>query len=383
MSDVATDKAARRKHLIAHLKHHWLTVSFFTGFLSDNITLYRVDKLYDIIVLMVYVLVAMITIWLLYASAAQKIGGRLDRFTKKYIEVIMQFAFGGLLSGMLIFYGRSGDWGQSWPFLLLIIGAIYGNESIYNRTHRFIYNISIFFIGMFAYVVLVVPVFIKVMGPWVFVGSGLLALLIMIGFLRVLYMIVPRFMSLHLRALIFTVGFIYVGFNVFYFTDLIPPIPLTLKEVGIYHSVVHFSDGSYQLQYEPSAWWNLSDRTSSIFHPNPGDDIYCYARVFAPNGLTTKIYQRWQKYDTQTKSWVTKARIGYSIIGGHGAGYPGYSLIAYYGPGRWRCEVETPQGQELGQTTFTVDSSTQPSLLATKIEDSKYGKNWRQIIWPW
>jgi len=235
----AKPKLKPRHRTVVAVKRHWLTIAFVFGFVIDNITLNRVDQLFDNFVLAFYVLLAMVSLLFMYATAAEKIGGKIGYYLQRYSPVAVQYSFGGLLSGMLIFYGRSGSWSESWPYMVIILLAIYGNETVRDRTHRLIYNLAILFIGLLSYVVLVIPVATGKMGPWIFLGSGLLALLIMYGFVRVLRRIVPRFISIHIKPVVFTIGTIYVSLNFLYFTNIIPPIPLSLKDVGVYHSVVY------------------------------------------------------------------------------------------------------------------------------------------------
>ena len=224
------------------------------------------------------------------------------------------------------------------------------------------------FIGLFSYVVLVVPVFTGYMGSWVFVGSGLLALLIMSGFLRLLRRIVPRFFELYLRQVVFTLGSIFIGFNVLYFTNIIPPIPLSLKEVGIYHSVVRFENGQYQLKYEDGPWWYFWKRSDTEFHPDDTNNVFCFAKVFAPTRLETDIYHSWDYYDEAAEEWVERSRLSYNISGGRDGGYRGYTQIGNFNDGKWRCSVETARGQVLGRETFTIDSSKAVGELVTRLE---------------
>ena len=365
----ASELAPKKQQLMVRkVKHHWMTLSFVFGFILDNLTLNRVDQIFDNVILAWYVILAMISLLLLYGSAAEKIEGKLGSFSRKYAPLLVQFSFGGLLSGMLIFYGRSGSWSQAWPFLLIILLAIYGNETIRDRTSRLIYNLSILFVGLFLYTVLVIPVLTGIMGPWIFVGSGLLALSIMYGFIRILYKVVPRFLTLHLRSVIFTIGSIYILFNFFYFTNIIPPIPLSLKDVGIYHSVVHFENGDYQLKYESGRWWELFKQSDTVFHPAAGDNVFCFAQVFAPTKLKTDIYHTWEYYDSDLEKWVLKSRIPYPITGGRGQGFRGYTLIQNYKDGKWRCSVETQRGQVLGREMFKIDSQHPPREMETRID---------------
>lgn len=349
------------------VRRHWMTLSFVLGFVMDNLTLNRVDQVFDNLVLFTYVILAMASMLLLYASVAEKIKDSFAYQVRKWAPILMQYSFGGLLSGMLIFYGRSGAWTQSWPFLLIILIAIYGNETIHDRASRLLYNIAILFVGMFSYVVLVIPVLTGKMGAWVFVGSGVLALMIIYSFIRLLSNIIPKYMALQMRSIVFTLGLIFVGLNTLYFTNMIPPIPLSLKDVGIYHSVVRFENGDYQLKHEDGRWFEPFKKSDNTFHSRPGDNIFCFAKVFAPTKLETDIYHTWE-YKNEAGDWVEHSRLSYNIAGGRGKGFRGYTLIQNFTDGTWRCSVETERGQVLGREVFKIDSQEEPRALVTRIE---------------
>lgn len=350
------------------VKRHWLTIAFFLGFIVDNITLNRVDELFDNILLASYVLLAMVSLLALYAASAERFPPRWNPTIRMYAPLVVQYSFGGLLSGMLIFYGRSGAWIESWPFLLIFLFVIYLNETVRDRTTRLLYNVAILFIGLFSYVVLVIPVFTGYMGPWVFIASGVLALIIMHRFILILSRLIPRFMEMQMRKVVFTIGSIFVAFNFMYFTNIIPPIPLSLKDVGIYHSVVRFENGEYQLKYEDGRWWEPFKNSDDTFHPVGGDNIFCFASVFAPTKIETEIYHSWEYYDEIEKKWVEHSRIPYNIEGGSDHGFRGYTLIQNFRDGKWRCSVETERGQSLGVETFRIDSQKEPRELVTRIQ---------------
>ncbi len=354
-----------KENFVKH-KEHFLTISFVLGFFVDNFTLNRVDQLFDNVVLSTYVFLAMTSLLLLYAGTAGKFGDVLNIRLRKYAPMVTQYAFGGLFSGMLIFYGRSGSWWVSWPFLLIILLVIYGNETIHDRVQRLLYSIAMLFVGLFAYVVLIVPVILGKMGALVFVGSGILALVIMLIFIRALEWVVPRFISIHYRALIFIIGIIFTLFNFLYFANIIPPIPLSLKEIGIFHSVVRFENGVYQLSYENGKWWQYFRKSDDVFHTVAGGNIFCFAKVFAPTSIKTDIYHTWSYYDLNAKTWKQHAHIKYNIVGGGSNGYRGYTYIQNPQEGSWRCTVETERGQVLGRQEFTVDPNGAAGELLTR-----------------
>ncbi len=346
--------------------HHWLTTAFILGFIVDSLTLNRVDELFDNIILFSYVVLAMVSILFLYAGIAERFSERVNQFLKTKSPFLMQYAFGGLLSGMLIFYGRSSSLEDSWLFILIILGVIFGNETIKDRASRLVYNLVIFFIGLFAYVVLVVPVFLGKMGPWIFVGSGFIALFIMYLFLGLLTKIVPNFVQLQKRNVVFIIGLIYVTLNFLYFSNIIPPIPLSLKHVGVYHNVIRYEDGSYELTYEKPKWWEWYQKSDTAFHYSKGDNIYCYASVFAPARLETKVFHKWEYYDEESGAWTEHGRYAYTIQGGRGDGYRGYTQISSFREGTWRCTVETERGQVIGKESFTVESGDRGVLVTRR-----------------
>ncbi len=339
---------------------------FLLGFVVDNLTLNNVEQKLDNAFLISYIMLSMLGMLTLYAGIAERFGERLSKTARMYAPFLIQYAFGGLLSGMLIFYGRSGSFYASWPFILLILAVIYGNETVRDRATRLVYNLTIFFVGLFSYTVLILPVVTGKMGVLMFLGSGALALFILYWFFVFLTKIVPNFVALQRKNVVFVIGLVYVAFNVLYFTNIIPPIPLSLKEAGVYHSVVRFEDrDEYQLTYEKPQWWEFFRDSDTTFHAMPGDNIYCFASVFTPTKLSTKIYHRWQYYDEAVGEWFNHGeRLPYQITGGRDGGFRGYTMISNYREGKWRCIVETERGQSLGRESFIVLSGGRGEMVS-------------------
>lgn len=352
---------------VHHIKRHWLTVSFFFGFIIDNITLNRVDQVFDNLVLASYLVLAMGSLILLYAATAGKVPERYEQYARAWAPLVTQFAFGGLLSGILIFYGRSGSWFASWPFLLMILSVIAGNELLKRRAQRLIFNITLLFIGLFLYIVLIVPVLMGKMGAWIFFFSGLLALGCIYAFVRVLARVIPNFLRANMRYLVFTVGAMYVGLNFLYFTNIIPPIPLSLKELGVYHDVVRLENGSYELTYEKGAWYQPFKDSDTTYHYQTGDTVFCFASVFAPTRLSTEIFHRWEYYVPADKEWRTHGRFSYPIGGGRDDGFRGYTKVENVSEGTWRCTVETERKQILGREVFDIQNGAPERGLVTEL----------------
>jgi len=346
--------------------HHWLTVWFFLGFITDLILLNRIDDIVDNLILLFYAVLATTTLLLLYVGVAERAPARISRFLKKYTPMLMQYAFGGLLSGMLIFYGRSGDLIASAPFLLLILAVIVGNEFVSKRSDRLVYHLALYFIGLFSYIVLVVPVITGKMGAGIFILSGFIAVAIVSFVVQVLYRIVPNFLAANISRVILTIGFIYIGFNALYFTNLIPPIPLSLTALSIEQSVERIGTGDYRIVSEEQPWYRRVPFMRPVIHPQYSS-IACFARVYAPTRLETDIYHRWE-YKDENGQWQERFRLGYPIADANKGGYRGYTRLQSFTDGLWRCSVETNRGQVLGREVVRVQFDGTAKGTVTRVE---------------
>ena len=355
----------KKRNYTSFFKSHWLTAVFLFGFFTDYLLLNRVDDKLDNFILLVYVSLATISIILFYVGVAEKWGEWWTYKLRHHMPMLMQYSFGGLLSGMLIFYGRSGDFIVSAPFFLLIILVILINELLHKQSDRLVYNLAVYFVGVFSYCVLVIPVLVGEMGDFIFFGSGILAIFIIVLMVKILGRLIPRFMEMQSRILIFTIGSLYMIFNGFYFLNIIPPIPLSLTELGIYQKVEKTTTGQYRLVKESKPWVEYLPFANDYFHPQAG--AYCFARVYAPTNFTTDITHRWE-YQDQNGDWQERFTRTYTITGENKQGYRGFTVSTNLSDGKWRCIVENSKGQVLGRKTFVVDTKHQPEGLVTVVE---------------
>jgi hypothetical protein len=283
--------------------------------------------------------------------------------------LILQFCFGGLTSNLLVLYGKSGTLAGSAVFIAMLVALIFGNEYLRGRYAHLRFNIAVYYFLLLTYCTMAAPTFIfHSIGPGIFVLSGLLSLAIMALFGAVLYVAVLKRSPLQLKQMTAVVLGIFVVFNALYFLDIIPPVPLSLKHVGVYHSVLKSSKGDYLVLYEPAPWYVFWRDTSGTFHYKPGESAYCFSSVYAPTELSTPIYHYWEYYNPQTKNWENRGKISYSINGGRSEGYRGFSATAALAEGKWRCDVETATGALIGRITFNaIEATTSPSLRTTNL----------------
>lgn len=331
--------------------------AFLAGFIFDNLTLRRIDLLYENVVFAWNLCLAVFAVGLINAYEAGRVKGKIADRIVPFLPIGLQFAFGGLLSAFIVFYGRSGSWLVSWPFLVFLILLFVGNEFSRHRYLRLTFQLSMFFIALFTYTVFLLPVLFHRMGPDMFLSSGALALLITGVIVLVFWKVMPSRLEKNIKTLLLSIGCIYLAFQFSYFFNLIPPLPLSLRHSGVYHSLERTKEPGflYKLGFEKPSWREVLQSTSNTFHWKPGTPIYVYSAVFAPKEFKLNIVHRWSHFDQEKGEWVEIHRIPFPVVGGRDGGYRGYS-VKYGGivPGKWRVDVMNERGQILGRESFTV-----------------------------
>ncbi len=341
-------------------EHHLGLGAMFVGFTFDFILAKRPDTFANNLLLVCYLFVAACIIVILNVRK-RKTG---DPEPLLFL-LILQFCFGGLSSNLLILYGHSGTLTGSAVFIGLLVALVLGNEYLRNKYAQLRLNIGIFYVLLLTYLIIAVPTLIlHSIGTKAFLISVGLSLLVMFPFFLALRFVLWRNEQTHLlwEARII-VGCVALFFTGLYFLQIIPPVPLSVKSIGVYHSVLHESNGSYAVSYEPPAWFVFWRDTAATYTAAPGETTYCFSSVFAPADLEAPIYHRWERQDPTTGDWVTEARVSFSINGGREDGYRGFSLKANLTPGQWRCDVETQSGALVGRISFeVVRTATTPAL---------------------
>lgn len=335
------------------------------GFVVDNLTLTRIDLYLDNLILVSYLLVAVLGVVFVNLYEGGVVRGNFITSLRPWLPLPIQFAFGGLFSGFFVFYSRSGSLLTSWPFLLFILGLLIGNEFFRKRYLRLTFQLSILFIAIFSYLIFFVPIVLHEIGPPVFILSGVLSLVAISLLVYFLNLLIPKRIIESKKYLKRSIGGIFLILNILYFTNIIPPIPLSLKEAGVYH-LVERQGGIYIVQDEVEPWYEKIIPGTTV-HILQGEPIYFYSAVFAPTDLNTTIVHNWQVYNKEERKWNTATKLQFFVAGGRDGGYRGYSFKRNFTEGLWRVRVETERGQVLGAKRFTVEKvHTSPELKTLK-----------------
>jgi hypothetical protein len=331
------------------------------GIIIDQIFFGSVALLRTQLVFIAYIVICVVSIAMLHVIERRADNGKPRPRWRPIVPFATQFALGGFWSGFVFFYWRAAAFGVSWPFLLLLIVILLANEILKKYHDRLVFTNVLFFFALYSYAIFALPLATKTLSTATFLASGALALLGFALFQGFLYLLGRARYRKAFRPILFgTIG-VYALITIFYFTGTLPPLPLSLKSAGIFHSVVHTPPG-YTAIAEQEPWPVRLGLEAPTMHVVAGQSLYAYSAVFAPIALTTTITHEWQWYDPTAKQWVTEARVAYPISGGRLAGYDGYSTVESLAAGKWRVNIETINNLVIGRINFiVVAASTTPA----------------------
>lgn len=334
-------------------ERHLASAALVLGFIFDILTLRRADTLWENSWIVLHLVIVATTILIL------------TRRTAPWVIFFMQFSFGGLLSAFLILYFRSATLAVSWPFLLILALAFLANERLKGYHERLIFQISFFYLSLLSFMIYVLPVLLGEIGPFIFILSGLVSLVVIKLFGELLSEVSGGKYSSGDKGLRTAVLAIFLAMNVMYFANIIPPIPLSLKEAAVYHSLERSASGGYILGKEDR---DLIDylRLWEKVGIREGKPLYAYTSVFSPANFNLRIIHEWEMFDEERRRWTTISRVPLTISGGRDEGYRTYSALAVV-PGRWRVNVVTERGLVIGRIGFDAEWAAVEPILVTEV----------------
>lgn len=331
---------------------------FAGGFIWDWLTLGRVDRLYDMVLLFGYFVLLNCFLFLFNTVDTLKWQQDFLKKYKSYYPLFIQFFLGGLTSAYVIYFSKSVSLSKAASFFIILIILLFVNEIFKKRISNIYFQFTTYAFVSFTFFACMIPVLIAKMNTLVFMISGFLSLIITFCLIQFIYkindIIKAKINKKKLLGLVFSV---YIFIGVFYVFKLIPPVPLALNEGLVAHDIQKIN-GSYEITYETDDWYVFwRDHKANINIENL-DKIYVFTSIFAPTHLDKKVFHQWKKYNPFTKSWDISDKIGFEITGGRDEGYRGFTFKQNISEGDWEVEVITEEGLIIGIVDFTLESRT-------------------------
>jgi hypothetical protein len=336
------------------IKHYLPTIAFFGGFLWDAMTIGRKVAYSDLWILLSYLIGAALILWWLgyhheKLSADERFShvpllAPSERNLKHRIPFLaLQFLYGGLFSALFILYFKSANHILALFLAATLGGLLVANEFIDDKYHRFTITWALFGLCAMLLFNFLLPFIVgSIAWPWFYLSTFAGAALA--HYLRIKTPGCPGRAS--------PVWVIAAFLALAYPLDIIPPVPLVKRDVqvGLY---LEKSSGDYKIQLERNPWWQFWQKMNNQIHLPVGEKLYCISSVFAPRGLNTKLYHRWEYYSSK-QGWQTTSRIGFGLAGGRDNGFRGFTYKQNVQAGKWKVSVETENGRTVAIHQFKV-----------------------------
>ena len=342
---------------------------FIGGFIFDTLTLGRIDRTYDLVVLCLHMTCLSITIYLYNLADDGKWKNTFLERYEEFFPLAIQFFFGGLSSAYVIYFSRSVSLSKTASFFVILIVLLLANEFLKKRLSNKYLQFGIYFFVSFTFYTFMIPVFVKEMNTQIFLLSGLVGLGCTLLLLAIVYM---HSASTRAEIQLARVGSIilsiYLLINLFYFFRLIPPVPLALDEGVVAHQI-SIENNMYIISYEKSDYRIFWRDHKLEFNYSPDENVYVFSSIFAPTDLKKAISHRWKWYNEDIGDWELIENIGYEITGGRDGGFRGYTYKNNVKPGLWQVDVITEEGLVLGVIDFKIVRN--PSKSTYKLAKKK------------
>lgn len=320
-------------------------ISFALGFIFDIYTIRRIDNIYGIIQQGIYLLVLGAFLVIEIRSVTSK------RNLWQYHFMVVHFLFGALLSIYTIFYYTSASAITSFLYIILLGGLMLANEFGKIRTIGLPVRVTLYAICTLSYFSFLFPIIFKRIGPlpfWCGVLSSLsLFILIWLTNLR-------DIKNVKKEVLYPAIG-LHIFFVIGYYTSLIPPVPMAVKKIGVYHHVEK-KDGKYIGLHNRTLWDKFAPGPKEYL-AREGDKVTILLSIFSPAMFKDQIFLHWF-YDHEKNGWSLEDTIPLNISGGRESGYRGFASKRFYKLGLYRVIVETSDGREVGRISVEIKRDT-------------------------
>ena len=355
-TDAAAEAPSLRQRLEAFRHRHARAehlLFFVGGFAFDALMVRRIDDAPVLIQQGAYLALAGLLLFGLNAWNHRQVEPpRYLRGLWRWSQPALHFMLGTLLNAYILFYFKSASGLSALLFLGTISVLLLVNELPQFRRFGPVVLFGLYSFCLTSYFAYLYPVLFGRLRPWMFLlavaTSSLPLLLLSWGHLR----LTRNTRRVLQEAVAPSLG-VQAVLVLLFLWHLVPPVPLSLRDIGIYHGVSRNPTGaSYTLTHHPVPWWRFWAKDEQDFLARPGDRIYCFIHVFAPRNFHDEVRLRWAHHDAT--NWTSSDAVRVPISGGRDQGYAGYSYKQNWRLGEWRVTVETSDGREIGRRFFNV-----------------------------
>jgi hypothetical protein len=382
-------KAFRERHHVA-----FELAFFFAGFLFDVVLLHRIDSTPLLIHQAVYLVASGGLIFVdhrLLVSGVEPAG-----FLGKLASVrlwVMHFFLGTLLNAFMVFYFRASSGVMSFVFLVGLAALIVANELPRFRKQGPIVRVALLSFATTSFLAYLLPVVAGELERWHYYVSAALGAAVTVGLWRLFTRFTHdpgwTFQRAVLPGLVVQVTLVLL-----YLAGAVPPVPLSLKHIGLYESVTSQRSEAgvrYALRYQPAPSWQVWRDEAADFVASASGvclarpryertgractkdaecgegqlcsarRVWAYARIFAPSKFRDTVTFEWS-FDDPVSGWTVRGMpYRAQLTGGTDSGFRTFAYSTIDKPGTYRVRVLTDDGREVGRQTFDARVAEPPA----------------------
>jgi hypothetical protein len=274
------------------------------------------------------------------------------RFYYGHRLALVSFFLGTLLNVYTLFFFKSSSLLVSFSFMLVMVALLFLNEFGPVKRLGIAFKFALLSLCGLAFCATVVPIVFGQVGTGVFLASMAASCVPMLGLAAWIRKRAPDRVPAVRQQMLVPFGLMLVLFLGAYLLRIIPPVPLSIPFIGVYHAIERTPAG-YRLSHERPAWavWRNGDQQ---FRAQPGDRVFVFFRVFSPASFADEVSMRW--FHREAQGWTPRDTIPIRIVGGRAEGFRGYGFKSNYQPGEWKVQIETTDGREIGRVYFNVET---------------------------
>ncbi|KAA3660793.1 MAG: DUF2914 domain-containing protein [Calditrichaeota bacterium] len=344
----------KSKKVYKRYEKFYPVIFFLAGFLWDSLTL-SIENTLDHIILLFYTIIAGGIILLTGLIDTGQINQEKILKFKKWYPNILQFLLGGLFSAYVVFYFKSAAISKSLIFVCFLLILLVLNEFLHHKMLNITFLCTLYFFSTFAFLTFFLPILTHKLNSATFFSSGIIGFFITGGIVTAIYHQIFKNNPIAIVRKASPPIVVFGIMSFFYLANWIPPVPLSMKDGGIYHYVKKdAAAGEYTIKYYKDWFLKFWDDSDKIYPYAAGDTVFCYTSIYAPIDWEATVFYQWQKYDENREEWINRDRLSYKISGGRKDGYRGYTYKKNIEHGEWRVDLETEFGQVLGRIDFEV-----------------------------
>lgn len=354
------------KSLISKGWQHASTIIFLFGFVSDAFLLPEFENPATKYLGLFYLVMLAFMIFLREWVVARNTASDIERRAFSVLTFGVSFFSGAALSFVFVYAMRSAAFIVSWPLFVILVICMAANEFISSHHYRLTLDIAVYFIAIVFYSIFNVPIFFSSVNDAVFVISIALASAVSFLYIYILQHSSEAAEYEQGRGYALAIGIpMFVG--MLYLLNVIPAVPLSLKESGVYHSISRLDDSSGSALYVGQR--EIDARTfkflprKEVYHLTDSDTgIYFFSSVGAPAQIAAPITHVWEYYDESTKTWITSTTVSFNLSGGRREGYRAYSTKENVHEGLWRVTVKVDDKRIVGRQRFYIEKGSNAAL---------------------